>query len=327
MDYNGQIISSILPPSAVKPDVRIGQIKAATDPKRSLIIAREFFKGKIARSIQVLDWLAQRYDIERELHITKHEAAKLGGASTVPQLRTVEGRVALRYWEAFRKVIPERLDFKFRGFDSRNRHAGDCVNAALNYGYGFLEGVCRKAVNSIGLEPAVGFSHSLDEWRTKQSMTLDLMEPYRFLVDLTVMKAFEADLLTPHDFGYDRDDYRFQIQTDGRRRFRQALIETFNNRISYKGRMCTWDFVIEEKANELARYLTGRSSSISFSEPAPTLERQDNKAMRERILSLSQSEAEKIGIEKSTLHYLRKKAKRREPFRVYLKVREKLQHA
>ncbi len=46
--------------------------------------------------------------------------------------------------------------------------------------------------------------------------------------------------------------------------------------------------------------------------------------MRKRILELSQKEARALGINKSTLHYLRNRARGDRPFKVYGKVYEKL---
>jgi CRISPR-associated protein Cas1 len=85
-----------------------------------------------------------------------------------------------------------------------------------------------------------------------------------------------------------------------------------------------WDTVIEQKALELSRFLTGKSPSINFSEPAPILARQDNQEIRERVLSLSQGEAKELGIGKSELHYLRRKASTGQSFRLYQKVMEKI---
>ena len=65
-------------------------------------------------------------------------------------------------------------------------------------------------------------------------------------------------------------------------------------------------------------------AALDFSEPAPILERTDNQLMREKILSLTQSEARSRGIGKSTLHYLRKEIESEKPFRVYSGTREKL---
>lgn len=85
-----------------------------------------------------------------------------------------------------------------------------------------------------------------------------------------------------------------------------------------------WATVIREKANELRRFLTGRTQALSFIEPAPVLERENNHAVREEILTLTQSEARERGIGKSMLHYLRKRARNQQPFRIYSKVRKKM---
>jgi CRISPR-associated protein Cas1 len=185
--------------------MRAAQIQAANDPKKKFTIAHALVKAKIARSLQVLDWLGQRYDIEREIRITKGEASKLGQASSVSQLRIIEDRTALRYWTTIQKVLPDWLDFQGRMTSSHQNNASDPFNSALNYGYGFLEGECRMAINAAGLEPAVGFLHDFSNYQTKQSLAYDLQEPFRWLVDLSVIQAFESKALELHDFYFTGD--------------------------------------------------------------------------------------------------------------------------
>jgi CRISPR-associated protein Cas1 len=85
-----------------------------------------------------------------------------------------------------------------------------------------------------------------------------------------------------------------------------------------------WDTVIEQKTVELAHYLAGRIGRPDFSEPSPNLRRLDDKYLRTQILGLSQSEARRLGIGRSTLHYLRKNARANRSLRLYQNVREKL---
>jgi CRISPR-associated protein Cas1 len=309
MGYDGSVVSSILPPAPIKADLRVAQIQAAIDNEKKFNIAHALVKAKIEKSLQVLDWLAERYDITKEVGAAKHEAIKLSEAKTVNELRTVEGRTALRYWEAFEKVIPDHLRFQGRMVNTKAMNATDPVNAALNYGYGFLKCECRMAINTVGLEPAIGFLHESADYITRESLVYDLEEPFRFLVDLTVMQVFESRLLGADDFAWDRDGGLFRIQEDGRRQLLDLLRKRFNSGVAYKGQRMKWDTVIEEKTNELARYLNGRPSTLSFEEPAPILERTDNRAVRQVILSLTQSKARERGIGKSTLHYLREKAR------------------
>ena len=180
------------------------------------------------------------------------------------------------------------------------------------------------AINAVGLEPAVGFLHDFSDYQTKQSLAYDLQEPFRWLVDLSVIQAFESKTLELHDFYFTGDDYRYRFEPEAKQRFIEVLRERFNSGVKYKGRILKWDTVIEQKTNELGRFLTGKSSTLDFVEPAPKLERPDNRELRAKILTLTQSRGKQLGIGKSTLHYMRKRASHSRQFELYQKVLERL---
>jgi CRISPR-associated protein Cas1 len=326
LDYDGSMISSILPPAPVKADLRAAQLKASEDPRKKFAIANAIVRAKIARSLQVLDWLAQRYDIEKQVRLTKGEALRLGRARNVVDLRTVEGRVALRYWQAYSSVLAESLDFQGRMTSSHQNNASDPVNLALNYAYGVLQGECRRAINTVGLEPSVGFLHQTSGYQTKQSLVYDLQEPFRWIADVTVMEAFESGVLDPPDFYFTGDDYRFRFEIEAKQRFLDLLRERFNLGVRYNWHTLRWDTVVEQEAVELGRYLVGRIGKLNFSDPSPSFIRTDDRELRKRILSLSQSEARQLGIGRSTLHSLRENAKNDHSFRIYGITRRKLRH-
>jgi CRISPR-associated protein Cas1 len=194
----------------------------------------------------------------------------------------------------------------------------------MNYAYGVLEGERRKAV---GLEPSVGFLHEFADYQTKQSLVYDLQEPFRWIADVAVMEAFESEVLDLPDFYFTGDDYRYRFEPEAKQRFLDLLRERFNSGVKYKGRAFKWDTVIEQKTAELGRYLIGGTGRLDFTEPSPQLARIDSKALRCRILSLSKSEAKKLGIGKSTLHYLRKRAGSERSFKVYRRNRKSLENA
>jgi len=324
MNFDGTVISSILPPMPVKADLRAAQIRVSINPDGKFKVAETIVQAKIARSVQVLDWLNKRYDIAKEISSAKKEASKLGRACDVNGLRVVEGRVAKRYWEAYGKALPESLDFQGRMTSSHQNNASDPVNSALNYAYGFLEGECRRAINTVGLEPSVGFLHDFSEYQTKQSLVYDLQEPFRWVADFVVIRAFEAGLLDLHDFYFTGDDYRYRFEIEAKQRFITSIRDTFNSRVKYSGHMMRWDTVIQRKTAELGNYLAGKSRTINFAEPTPILPGLDSEELRCKILGLTQSKAESTGIPRSTLHYLRKKARSSSSFAVYRKVRDRL---
>jgi CRISPR/Cas system-associated endonuclease Cas1 len=57
LDYDGSLISSILPPAPVKADLRAAQLKASEDERKEFTIANAIVRAKVARSLQVLsEW-------------------------------------------------------------------------------------------------------------------------------------------------------------------------------------------------------------------------------------------------------------------------------
>ncbi len=195
----------------------------------------------------------------------------------------------------------------------------------MNYAYGVLEGECRRAINIVGLEPSIGFLHDFADYQTKQSLVYDLQEPFRWLGDVITIQAFESGLLDIRDFYFIGDDYRYHFEVEAKRRFLEFLKGKFNSGVNYKNKTWKWDTIILNKTEELSRFLLGKSQSLNFAEPAPSLIRSDSLDLRKRILELTQREAQESSIGRTTLHYLRKSAEGQRPFKVYRRVRHKLE--
>ncbi|MCJ7635093.1 CRISPR-associated endonuclease Cas1, partial [Candidatus Bathyarchaeota archaeon] len=253
-----------------------------------------------------------------------YESSRLSKVNTVNDIRMVEGRVAQYYWQAVQSIFPETFCFQSRIVRSHQYNATDPVNLCLNYAYGVLEGECRKAINTVGLEPAYGFLHEFSDYQTKQSLVYDLQEPFRWLGDVTTIEAFESGALDMKDFYFMGDDYRYHIELEAKRRFLELIKKKFNAGVRYKGKICKWDTIILSRTQELGRFLLGKSVSVDFSGPTLNLCRNDSRELRGRIMSLSSREARKLDIGKSTLHYLRKRAGDERSFRLYSKVALKL---
>jgi len=141
---------------------------------------------------------------------------------------------------------------------------------------------------------------------------------------VAVMEAFESRILDLPDFYFTGDDYRYRFEPEAKRRLIDFMCERFNSGVRYNGRALKWDTVIEQKTLELGRYLIGRTAGLDFSDPSPSLCRTDDSELRKRILGLSQSEAQRLGIGKSTLHYLKRRANNPKPLDLYAKVQRRL---
>ena len=166
--------------------LRKAQYKVSEDPSASLVIGRNMLIGKLYNSRWVLERATRDHalsiDVDRVKTSSariKDSLAKLEAAETVDTLRGVEGDAAAEYFGVFDELILNE-DEAFR-FSGRNRRPPlDIVNAMLSFSYSLLTGSCTSALESVGLDPYVGFIHSVRPGR--ESLALDLMEELRPVV-------------------------------------------------------------------------------------------------------------------------------------------------
>lgn len=113
-----------------------------------------------------------------------HQGVPSGAFTTLArQVRSgdpanVEAQAARRYW-------PLLMGPDFR----RDAEAGG-ANALLNYGYAILRSGAARAVVAAGLHPSIGIHHS--NKGNPMALVDDVMEPFRPLVDLAVLRLIRA---------------------------------------------------------------------------------------------------------------------------------------
>jgi CRISPR-associated protein Cas1 len=200
-------------------------------------------------------------------------------------------------------------------------NSSDPVNSLLNYGYAILESECRRALNSVGLEPTMGFLHEARQ--TKHPLVYDLQEPFRWLIDATIIESLESREFSRKDF-YRLNNYVLRIKPDAARKLLSILQIKFNATTYYRGKDYSWNTILRLKCQELAGNILSRRNELDFSYPCPMLSRDDSETFRNQILSLSIAEARKLGIRKNTLWYMQQRARTCKPMRIYKPVKERL---
>ncbi|WP_209616674.1 CRISPR-associated endonuclease Cas1 [Methanolobus bombayensis] len=260
--------------------------------------------------------------LEENFFSFSEDSSKLADASNINEIMGIEGGVAWKYWNEFNKAIPDEYDFCSR-IDQYRRAtgAGDKVNVMFNYGYALLEAECLRAINAVGLDPHVGFLHEMNTG--KNSLAYDLQEPFRFLVDLVVINLVESERMEKKDF-IRTENYSLKLRPSGAKKLTEEVNLWFNKRVSYKGNMTMWSYVMFLKTRELAQYLVGKRKDIDFIVPQYETKRQDTSDIRQKILSISYSDWKKLGFSKGTLHYMKKNAKADKPFTLNAHNKERL---
>lgn len=95
----------------------------------------------------------------------------------------LEAQYARFFWPRFFEGLGQDL------FLREKKKPTHPINAALNYGYGFLHHAIEWQCVASGLQPDVGLLHKLR--RSRPSLVCDLIEPLRCCVELTVARHLD----------------------------------------------------------------------------------------------------------------------------------------
>jgi CRISPR-associated protein Cas1 len=188
---SGQFLARVQ--GAVKGNVllRRQQYRMA-DGVEAVELARNFIFAKVANSRTVLNRGLRDHSgviatevVKRESDFLKRYLGKVLKLQELEDIRGLEGDAARRYFAALNELIlANKNDFYIRG---RNRRPPlDRMNAMMSYLYGVLKNDVQSALESVGLDPQVGFLHR--DRPGRQSLALDVMEELRsYLVDRLVL--------------------------------------------------------------------------------------------------------------------------------------------
>jgi CRISPR-associated protein Cas1 len=188
LSENGRFLARVEGPVSGNVLLRREQYRRAEDQNRSLEIARHFVIGKVANARTVLQRIGRDHvrdeDMEPLSAVLQRLSVLLEEVRTVGDLdglRGKEGEAANMYFSALNfGLVAQKDDFAFT-LRSR-RPPQDRFNALLSFLYTLLVHDARSALETVGLDPQVGYLHALRPGRP--SLALDLMEEFRpFLAD------------------------------------------------------------------------------------------------------------------------------------------------
>jgi len=163
--------------------LRKEQYRISDNKERSLAIARNFIAAKVYNSRWVLERAVRDYPMRLDVDKLKEKSAflvsgisKIRKCNSAEELLGLEGEAAAIYFSVFDDLIlQQKQDFYFHG--RSKRPPLDLTNAMLSFAYTLLAGMCGAALETVGLDPYVGFFHT--DRPGRMSLALDLMEELR----------------------------------------------------------------------------------------------------------------------------------------------------
>lgn len=260
---NGRFLARVQGPVSGNVLLRREQYRRADSEDASAAIARAFLAAKIANARWVLvRWLRAPTDdtgaeaVRGAAEALRQQLDDLDREPTLDGLRGIEGRAARQYFEVFDHLIGQQKD-DFR-FDGRNRRPPkDPVNALLSFLYTLLRHDCESALETVGLDPAVGFLHR--DRPGRPSLALDLMEELRpYLADRLALSLINKRQVQPAGFTHDEagavwmdDDTRKTVITAYQQRKNDTIEHPFLQERTTVG------LLMHLQALLLARHLRG----------------------------------------------------------------------
>jgi CRISPR-associated protein Cas1 len=333
LNWDGNLLATTLPDQTISGKLRLEQYKKHLDDTIRYTIAKELVKSKVDSSLNLLQELAKfypldikkiqdRFEAEFSLFVKKHKQ----NTPEIPEIMAHEARIAKIYFECIREVfvkVASPFSFETRSnFDhKRADHASDEINALLNYGYSILASEIKKFLNSVGLDSQIGFLHETLSSRTP--LVYDLQELFRWLIDLSVIQLLEDNNLKKSDFIL-TENYHIRLKQDTAKLLIEKIKSNFNGKVPYKKKHFAYQNILYDNISQLAQYISNKKKTIEFVVPHVEIDRNDNLLLREKILSMSPEERRKLGINKSTLWYMKKNISDGKTRKIYSKVSSKL---
>ena len=208
---HGRFLARVTGPVSGNVLLRRQKYRIADTPAAALPIVTAIVAAKIANSrLVLLRGARETEEPERQsrLHTRADQlssiGAAVGSAISVDEARGHEGVAAQNYFAVFNDLVGgDRDAFRFNG--RSRRPPLDRPNAMLSFVYALLRHDIESALESVGLDPAVGFLHT--DRPGRPSLALDMMEEMRpHLADRLVLtlinrRQVQASGFTTEDGG------------------------------------------------------------------------------------------------------------------------------
>jgi len=250
LDWNGRLVTAFSP-FANQGVNKLAQLKASQDPIKKTKITKWLIQQKIDGTMKNLAWIRSINHRFTYDSIIGKQFSRFKTAKSLREVLGIESVISHYYFNSISSVIDAKWEFITRHSENTPvRDADDPVNALFNYGYSILESECWKVVNTMGLEPYIGFIHTTHT--NKAPMVYDLEEPFRWLVEKVTLKLIFEKKVRLSDF-MTTDYGNIRLKPNTVKLVLDEISKQFRNTVLYRGKRRQWSTMIMLKTRELTK--------------------------------------------------------------------------
>lgn len=205
LSEQGYFLARVQGPVSGNVLLRREQYRRADNEQQSAHVAKNIIAAKLANCRTVLQRAVrdrteteQLQDLQNAVDRIAHWMRSLEQDNALETIRGMEGDAARTYFSVFDQlIVAQKEDFIFT--DRNRRPPRDNVNCLLSFIYTLVMHDVRSAIESVGLDAAVGFLHR--DRPGRPGLALDLMEEFRpFLADRLVLSLINLKQVQRSDF-------------------------------------------------------------------------------------------------------------------------------
>jgi len=148
---------------------------------------------------------------------------------------------------------------------------------------------------------------------------------FRWLIDISAIQLLEEKKIKKSDFII-TENYHTILEDDVAKLLIEKINSNFNARYNYKnGKNYSYQIILQDNLQQLANFIVDKKKEFDFVIPKIRLNRNDNLQLREKVLNMTSDERKRLGINKSTLWYIKKNLSEGKTTKIYEKFLLKIQ--
>lgn len=168
---------------------------------KELLFSKHIIKNKIFNQLRLLR--KRRILQKEEYHNQKKEIfQKIDSAKDNQELLGIEGSQQKNFYGLYFKELS--------WYKRMPRTKVDETNLLLDIGYTFLFNYCDSLLRLYGFDTYKGFYHKL--FFQRKSLSCDIMEPFRCVIDHCLLKSFRLKQIDKKDFKITKGRYFLDFQ-------------------------------------------------------------------------------------------------------------------
>jgi CRISP-associated protein Cas1 len=161
--------------------------------EKELEIAKLIVTNKIYNQLALLKNIITKSDLTK---IKSETLTSIKKAPSSQELLGIEGTISKYFFALYFKPMSWRR--------REPRVKSDIPNFLMDMGYTYLFNIVDSLLRLYGFDTYKGVYHKL--FFQRKSLSCDIMEPFRCIIDKTIIKAFNLGQIDPKDFDMQKDN-------------------------------------------------------------------------------------------------------------------------